>query len=165
MKYSIQFHVAQKLRIQGVVPSTPMLEIRYILLNLEIFTIKIIRFWSSETAYPAKQGYIAEDLTPRLRRGASLKTHPWRHWIRLIWFIIRFHFREDPEALCHWGVFRLLQNCEKQLLASSCLKSVCTSVSPNGTTRLPLDGFSWNLIFEYFSKICRENSCFIKIWQ
>jgi len=31
------------------------------------------------------------------------------------------------------------------------------SVRPAGTTRLPLDGFSWNFIFEYFSKICREN--------
>ena len=28
------------------------------------------------------------------------------------------------------------------------------------TTRLPLDEFSWNLILEYFSKICRENSKF-----
>ena len=31
-------------------------------------------------------------------------------------------------------------------------------VPPHGTTRLPLDGFSWNLMFEYFSKICGENS-------
>jgi len=37
------------------------------------------------------------------------------------------------------------------------------SVLPHGTTRLPLDGVSWNLIFEDFSKICRENSSFIKI--
>jgi len=27
------------------------------------------------------------------------------------------------------------------------------SVLPHGTTRLPLDGFSWNLIFEYFSSL------------
>ena len=40
------------------------------------------------------------------------------------------------------------------------------SVRPHGTTRLPLDGFSWNLIFEdFFSKICRENSSFVKIGQ
>jgi hypothetical protein len=32
-------------------------------------------------------------------------------------------------------------------------------------TRLPLDGFLWNLIFGDFSKNCRENSCFVKIWQ
>jgi len=33
--------------------------------------------------------------------------------------------------------------------------SSCTSVCPHGITRLPLDGFTWNLIFEYFSKIYR----------
>ena len=35
----------------------------------------------------------------------------------------------------------------KRLL--NCL-SVCPSVRPHGTTRLPLGGFSWNLIFEDF---------------
>ena len=42
---------------------------------------------------------------------------------------------------------------------------VCPYVCPHETTRLPLDVFSWNLIFQYFSKICRENSSFFKIWQ
>jgi hypothetical protein len=49
---------------------------------------------------------------------------------------------------------------EKRLLVSSYL-----SVRPHETTRLPVDGFSWNLIFEYFSKVCPENSSFIKLWQ
>jgi hypothetical protein len=31
--------------------------------------------------------------------------------------------------------------------------------------RFPLDGFSWNLVFEYFSKNCRANSSFFKTWQ
>ena len=60
------------------------------------------------------------------------------------------------------------QNFEKRLLASSCLStclSVRLSVHPHETPRLPLVGFSWNLIFEYFWKICRDNSSFIKIWQ
>ena len=39
------------------------------------------------------------------------------------------------------------------------------SVRPHGTTRFPLDGFLWILVFEYFSKICRENSSFIKVGQ
>jgi hypothetical protein len=56
------------------------------------------------------------------------------------------------------------QNYERRLLASSGL-FVCLSVPMHGTTRLLLDGFSWNLIFEYFSKICRENSNFIKTDQ
>ena len=47
----------------------------------------------------------------------------------------------------------------------SCVTSVRLSVRPHGTTRLSLDGFLWNLIFEDFSEICRENSNVIKIGQ
>jgi hypothetical protein len=43
--------------------------------------------------------------------------------------------------------------------------SFVMSVRPHETTRLPLDRFSWNLTFEYFSKMCRENSSFTKIEQ
>ena len=49
--------------------------------------------------------------------------------------------------------------------ATTKLRHVRLYVRPHGTTRLPLDEFSWNLIFEYFSKIYWENSSFIKIWQ
>jgi len=35
-------------------------------------------------------------------------------------------------------------------------------VCPHRTSRLPLDGFSWNLIFEYFTKICRKNQFLLK---
>jgi hypothetical protein len=42
----------------------------------------------------------------------------------------------------------------------SCVMSVCP---PHGTTRLPLDGFSRNLIFENCSKTYIENSGFFKI--
>jgi len=49
-------------------------------------------------------------------------------------------------------------NCEKRLLASS-----CPSVCPYGTARFPLDWFSLNCIFVYFSKICREDSSLITI--
>ena len=43
--------------------------------------------------------------------------------------------------------------------------SFVMSVRPHGTTRLPLDGHSLNLLLEYFSKICLEISSFIKIGQ
>jgi hypothetical protein len=36
---------------------------------------------------------------------------------------------------------------------------------PHETTRSPLEGFSRILVVEYFSKICRQNSSFITIWQ
>ena len=49
--------------------------------------------------------------------------------------------------------------------STSFVMSVCPSALPHGKTRLPLDGFSWNLIFEYFSKICLENWISIKIWN
>jgi hypothetical protein len=38
-------------------------------------------------------------------------------------------------------------------------------VCPRGTTRLPLDRFSWSFIFEDFSTVCRENSSFISTLQ
>ena len=60
--------------------------------------------------------------------------------------------------------FRKIATKKKRLLASSCL-FVRPSIRPHEATRLPLDGFSWNFIFEYFSKLYGENACFIKIWQ
>jgi hypothetical protein len=60
---------------------------------------------------------------------------------------------------CAWATpfWARSQNCEKRLLASSCL-SVYLTVRPHGTSPLPPDACSRNLIFVYFSKICRENS-------
>jgi hypothetical protein len=55
------------------------------------------------------------------------------------------------------------QNCEERLLASSCLSVrpyVCVSVRPHGTTHLPLDGVSWNLIGEYLFKSIEK----IEVW-
>jgi hypothetical protein len=54
------------------------------------------------------------------------------------------------------------QKCEKPVFASSC-PSFRSFARPYGTTRLLLDGFSRKLIFERFSKICRESSGFIRI--
>ena len=54
----------------------------------------------------------------------------------------------------------ILEYAKVFLLALPCLSvylfaclSVCPSVLPHGTTVLPLNWFSWNLIFECFSKI------------
>jgi hypothetical protein len=41
------------------------------------------------------------------------------------------------------------------------LRHVC----PHGTTRVPLDGFLWNLMFDCFGETCREHSGFFKIRQ
>jgi hypothetical protein len=63
------------------------------------------------------------------------------------------------EGIMFLGTF---PNCEKRILASSCL-SASLSV-PHGTTRLPVDGFSWNVLFEDFSQVEKIQS-FLKIWQ
>ena len=47
----------------------------------------------------------------------------------------------------------------------SFIVSVCPCICPHRITRLPMDGFSSNLIFVYFSKCCYKNSSFIKISQ
>jgi len=53
---------------------------------------------------------------------------------------------------------------KKRLLASSCLP-INPSGCPLGTTRLPMNGFLRNFIFENFSNINRIYWSFIKIWQ
>jgi hypothetical protein len=88
--------------------------------------------------------------------GASRHTKDWR---RIGNSFGAFHGARRTDylriALRKAFVFAHSQNCEKRLLTSSCL-----SVCPLGTTRLILDGFSWNFIIEYYLKICRENSSF-----
>jgi hypothetical protein len=44
-------------------------------------------------------------------------------------------------------------------------KTAKNSVRLHETTRLPIDGFWWNSIFECYSKICRQNSSLNKNWQ
>jgi hypothetical protein len=49
------------------------------------------------------------------------------------------------------GIWACSQNCKKWRLALSC-QSICS----RGTTELPLDGFSWSLIFEYFQESVKK---------
>jgi hypothetical protein len=72
---------------------------------------------------------------------------------------IKQHYETDRPFTLMMNFSGDSQNCEERLLASSCL-----SVSSHGT-QLPLDGFSWNLNFEYFPNICPEISSFNKIIQ
>ena len=61
------------------------------------------------------------------------------------------------------GVFAKVQKVPVTFIMAVC-QCVCLSVGClHGTDWLPLDGFSWNLIFDYFSKVCQENSAFITI--
>jgi len=54
---------------------------------------------------------------------------------------------------------RVLQNCENIILAALCLSVFPLSVRLSAwKTRLPLEGFSRNLLFEYSPKIRKEDS-------
>jgi len=65
-------------------------------------------------------------------------------------------FLQEPQGFrrcSNSGFWARSQNCGKQLLASSCLMSVRLSFHPHGTTQLPQNRFSLNLVHENFSKI------------
>jgi hypothetical protein len=70
-------------------------------------------------------------------------------FICMFWVIISFVVCMRFFLLyhCHWQAGS--QKCEATI---SFVTSVCPSVRQHRTARLPLDGFSWNLIFEYFFK-------------
>jgi hypothetical protein len=81
------------------------------------------------------------------------------------------HHRENFKFSASYSIFRRaneivksyhwLRHASLSVCLSVCLSvrpsvhlSVCPFVRPFETTRLPLDGFSWNLIYEYFFFKC-----------
>jgi len=77
--------------------------------------------------------------------------------------VLAIHSCNCPyKALTDWflGAFAKLWET-----TTSFVVSVCLSEFPHGTTRLTLDGFSWNLLHEHFMKIHRQDSSFEKILQ
>ena len=74
---------------------------------------------------------------------------------------------QDMRFLICWSKYNCcpIFRCVRKIAKKRPLVSSCLSVRPYGTTRLPLGVFSWNLILEYFSEYCWENSSFIKIGQ
>jgi hypothetical protein len=63
--------------------------------------------------------------------------------------------QREGSAVLHLIFRHVRELVKRRLLASSCL-----SVRPYATTRLPLDGFSYNLMSVYFSPGYRERSRF-----
>jgi hypothetical protein len=95
-------------------------------------------------------------------RGAT--TQPTHMWILADVTEWKFVYYDVPfPNLVNNPIIRGVKKFRKETVSFG--KSVYPSVRPNGTTRFPLEGFSWNLEFEDFSKICRDISSFINIWQ
>ena len=89
----------------------------------------------------------------------------WRH--RNLSFFLSYHlsvntFRctnsHQPLLSSHKLLFNFLGAIARFRKTISFVMSVC----PHATTRLALDGLWLNLIFDLFSKFCRENSSCIK---
>jgi hypothetical protein len=55
--------------------------------------------------------------------------------------------------------FMFLYSCINIISSCFCISTPlysALSICQQGSTRLPINGFWWNLIFELFSKVCRE---------
>jgi hypothetical protein len=79
------------------------------------------------------------------------------NYLRVSRFVFAYLMVPSVDILVFRRCRKIAKNC--------CLLHVRPSFCSHGTTWLPLDGFSWNFIFEYFSKIYQENSGFVKIGQ
>jgi hypothetical protein len=99
----------------------------------------------------------------QLQRPASRLRHPTSWCIRLfISMTIKFQIPKQVVTSRNNVIYHTaqsdsahdlqykgrLQNCERRLSALSVRLSVC----PHGTTWLPLDGFSWNLVLTILQK-------------
>jgi len=76
--------------------------------------------------------------------------------VNLTWTILR-QLTQKKKNYIGYICFGVSQNCGKRIIISPCL-----SFRLHKRTDLPQKRFSWNFIIEYFSRIRRENSDFIK---
>ena len=88
-------------------------------------------------------------IQPQLLRWKLLTKSNYNPTLVLVWLYLN-------SAL----VLKLFRMCLGDVVTF--VMFVCWSECSNW---LPLDVFSWNLIFEYFSKIYREHLNFIKVWE
>ena len=84
--------------------------------------------------------------------------------ISLRYLLCRFpHVTPVPSNVTAEHVQAFIQSLEPFAELHKASSSFVMSVRPHKTTLLPFDGFSRNLVIEYFSKTCRENPSFITI--
>jgi hypothetical protein len=128
--------------------------------------------WASGPVWTGAENLASTGIRSADRRARRQSLYPLRY----------------PAHDLHWRVITVLCSVRRLVVTTQCdrceagsenlgaftklrkselgfVMPVCLSVIPNRTTRLPLDGFSLDFIFGYLSKICLEDSSFIKIWQ
>ena len=110
-----------------------------------------LQYWNTPESFPVTDVVVCSAECARRLHSARI-ADPW-DCVENLTQILPF--------VAYWKRLRTgfcITLVRKATVASSYL-----SVCPQGTTRLLVDGFSWNFIFECFSKICPEKSNFIKI--
>jgi hypothetical protein len=118
-----------------------------------LIDLQILRFLLGAFYWPAAADSLNSVLDTVMPSSViNIKCHTFVYC-----FMETHQFVEWFYVYCFLGTFA---NFEKWPLALSCL-----SAHPHGITWFPLDGLSWNLIFEYSLEICPENWSSIKIWQ
>jgi hypothetical protein len=62
---------------------------------------------------------------------------------------------------CDWPfIFRCFRKIAK---TDYCPRHVCLSVRPHGTTRFPLDRFSWKFVYIFFEYLSRKFNFYLKL--
>jgi hypothetical protein len=138
--------------------------------------------FSGKTVQPpttAWKPYVTIFWTEQFVVLSSLRVHQIRSHVTYLWSCFKdclqkLHTQrtilKKPTGVQYWkfvdknlkqflGAFAKLWKPTISFVMSVC-PSVSSSVCPHGTTRLPLDEFSWILVFGYFSKICRN----VQVW-
>ena len=84
-----------------------------------------------------------------------------RHHDKMLFFACKLR-KTDQRVRSFLGAFAKLRKATLSFVMSV-RPSVCLSVGPHGTFQRLKDGFSWNFIYQYFSKICQENESSINL--
>jgi hypothetical protein len=144
----------------------------------------------SQTLAPARHGNVFKNFNIPLMFFVFKflkKTWNWKAWLQAgmsyIILTLMLHISKYM-SLMFYLLFKVLSlflarpyNCEKattrsirktarkRLLASSCVcVSVCLCVRFS-FSRFSMDGNLWNLVLKHFSRLCRGDWNFTKIWQ
>jgi hypothetical protein len=104
-----------------------------------------------------------------LRSARYILRHMNRHVLHCWNLQCRIVYRLRKSQVRIFKANSRLNRCSERVFSQKRLLTsprVCPSVPMSAWNSLASNWWiSWNLIFDYFSKICRENSSFIKIWQ
>ena len=93
-----------------------------------------------------------------MKRIQKKSAHKYSSWKILEWGIFQIQASLTVMHFTWRFYFTILVSCISLFFSLLCkiAKRQCLSVYLHWPTQLPMDGFSWNLKFDYFFKICQK---------